>query len=130
MEQNEPEKHLTRIELRTEGEIVNEYEFNAGRVIVGRSSDNEIYIRSKFVSRHHAQLIIDDTGCTIEDLNSTNGIFIEDQRVKKHRLLDGEIVSLGMHELIYTDLRPMASGDEAEEISSDSSVSEFRRRPG
>ncbi len=130
VEQNEPEKHLTRIELRTEGEIVNEYEFNAGRVIIGRSSDNEIYIRSKFVSRHHAQLIIDDTGCTIEDLNSTNGIFIEDQRVKKHRLLDGEIVSLGMHELIYTDLRPMASGDEAEEISSDSSVSEFRRRPG
>jgi putative secretion ATPase (PEP-CTERM system associated) len=130
VEQNEPEKHLTRIEVRTEGEIVNVYEFNAGRVIVGRSSDNEIYIRSKFVSRHHAQLIIDDTGCTIEDLNSTNGIFIEDQRVKKHRLLDGEIVSLGMHELIYTDLRPMASGDEPDEISDDSSVSEFRRRPG
>ena len=130
VEQNEPEKHLTRIEVRTEGEFVNEYEFNAGRVIIGRSSDNEIYIRSKFVSRHHAQLIIDDTGCTIEDLNSTNGIFIEDQRVKKHRLLDGEIVSLGMHELIYTDLRPIASDDESDENSGDSSVSEFRRRPG
>ena len=130
VEQNEPDKHLTRIEVRTEGEFVNEYEFNAGRVIIGRSSDNEIYIRSKFVSRHHAQLIIDDTGCTIEDLNSTNGIFIEDQPVKKHRLLDGEIVSLGMHELIYTDLRPIASDDESDENSGDSSVSEFRRRPG
>jgi len=130
VQQNEPEKHLTRIVVRTEGEIVKEYEFNAGRVIVGRSSDNEIYIRSKFVSRHHAQLIIDDTGCTIEDLNSTNGIFIEDQRVKKHRMLDGEIVSLGMHELIYTDLRPIASGDEPDEISGGSSVSDIRRRPG
>ena len=99
-------------------------------MIIGRSSDNEIYIRSKFVSRHHAQLIIDDTGCTIEDLNSTNGIFIEDQPVKKRRLLDGEIVSLGMHELIYTDLRPVASGDEPDENPDDSSVSEFKRRPG
>jgi putative secretion ATPase (PEP-CTERM system associated) len=130
VEQNEPEKRLTGIEVRTDGEIVNEYEFDAGRVIIGRSSDNEIYIRSKFVSRHHAQLIIDENGCTIEDLNSTNGIFIEDQRVKKHVLQDGDIVSLGVHELIYSDLRTKASGDDSEAISGDASVSEFRRRPG
>ncbi len=130
VEQNEPEKHLVRIEVRTDGKIVNEYEFDAGRVIIGRSSDNEIYIRSKFVSRHHAQLIIDDSGCTIEDLNSTNGIFIEDQRVKKRRLEDGDIVSLGVHELVYADLRTTAKADDSEAISNEASVSEIRRSPG
>ena len=96
---------ITRIEVRSDGEILEELTFPRGRVIVGRSPDNEIYIKSKFVSRHHAQLVSDDQGCVIEDLNSTNGIFIDEQQVKKHRLSDGDVVSLGVHELVYHDLR-------------------------
>ena len=64
------------------------------------------------MSRHHAQLISDDEGCTIEDLNSTNGVFIGEQQVKKYLLQDGDVVSLGVHELVYTDLR-RANDDEA-----------------
>lgn len=97
--------YLARIEVRHDGEMVSEHLFEAGRVIVGRSPDNEIYVKSKFVSRHHAQFTIDDFGCTIEDLNSTNGVFIGDTRVKKHLLKNGDAVTLGLHELVYTDLR-------------------------
>ncbi len=100
-----PKKYLTRIEVRHEGEAVSEHFFEAGRVIAGRAPDNEIYIKSKFVSRHHAQLISDDSGCIVEDLNSTNGVFVGDERVKRYRLKDGDVVSLGLHELVYTDLR-------------------------
>jgi len=97
--------YLTRIEVRTDGKIVSEHFFEAGRVIAGRSPDNEIYIRSKFVSRHHAQLSVDDFGCTIEDLNSTNGLFIGETRIKTYMLKHGDVVSLGLHERVYTDLR-------------------------
>jgi len=97
--------YLTRIEIRSEGEMVSEHMFEAGRAIVGRSPDNEIYIKSKFVSRHHAQFVTDNFGCTIEDLNSTNGVFIGESRVKKYLLKNGDVVTLGLHELIYTDLR-------------------------
>ena len=97
--------YLTRIEVRSEGKMLSEHVFEAGRIIVGRSPDNEIYIKSKFVSRHHAQLITDDFGCTIEDLNSTNGVLIGETRAKKFLLKDGDVVSLGYHELVYTDLR-------------------------
>jgi putative secretion ATPase (PEP-CTERM system associated) len=96
---------VTRIEVRYDGEVVDELSFPAGRIIVGRSPDNEIYIKSKFVSRHHAQLISDDNGCVIEDLNSTNGVFVGEKQIKKYRLLDGDVVSLGVHELVYHDLR-------------------------
>ena len=98
-------EHLMRIEVRNQGETVAEHYFGPGRIIIGRSPDNEIYIQSKFVSRHHAQLTSDQYGCAIEDLNSTNGVFIGDERIKKHRLKDGDVVSLGIHELVYTDLR-------------------------
>lgn len=97
--------HVTEIEVRSEGETLSVQSFCEGRVIVGRSPDNEIYIKSKFVSRHHAQLVSDEFGCTVEDLNSTNGVYVSDRQVKKYRLKDGDVVSLGIHELVYRDLR-------------------------
>ena len=107
--------HITQIEVQTDGETVSVQSFPQGRVIVGRSPDNEIYIKSKFVSRHHAQLVSDDEGCVIEDLNSTNGMFIDEKQIKKRRLQDGDVVSLGVHNLVYTDLRNViAPPDEGE----------------
>ena len=99
--------------MRHEGEPVAEHQFEAGRVIAGRAPDNEIYIKSKFVSRHHAQLISDDHGCVVEDLNSTNGVYIGENRVKRYRLKDGDVVSMGMHQLVYTDLRNAEQADDA-----------------
>jgi general secretion pathway protein A len=106
--------NITKIEVRTDGERESVQSFPAGRVIVGRSPDNEIYIKSKFVSRHHAQLVSDEDGCVIEDLNSTNGLFLGEKQVKKHRLEDGDVITLGVHELVYTDLRQQESANEEE----------------
>jgi general secretion pathway protein A len=102
--QAEKPTYFTKIELRSEGKTISEHFFEAGRIIAGRAPDNEIYIKSKFVSRHHAQLVSDQNGCTIEDLNSTNGILIGKNRAKKHRLQDGDVITMGIHELVYTDL--------------------------
>jgi len=110
----ETESHVTRVELRTDDETVDVLSFPLGRVIIGRSPDNEIYIKSKFVSRHHAQLVSDESGCVVEDLNSTNGVFLGEKQVKKYRLRDGDKISLGMHEIIYHDLRNDQSSDSIE----------------
>lgn len=124
------EHHATQIEVRSEGESLSVQSFPKGRVIVGRSPDNEIYIKSKFVSRHHAQLVTDDDGCVIEDLNSTNGVFLGEKQVKKYRLRNGDIVSLGVHELIYTDLRQSdavneaINDDDANELNEDAQVND------
>ncbi len=96
---------VTQVAVRSNGEVLSEHTFPLGRVIVGRSPDNEIYVKSKFVSRHHAQLVSDENGCVIEDLNSTNGLFLGAKQIKKYRLRDGDVVSLGVHELVYHDLR-------------------------
>jgi type II secretory pathway predicted ATPase ExeA len=106
--------NLTKIEVRSDGKVISEHLFATGRVIAGRSPDNEIYIKSKFVSRHHVQLMSDSEGCVVEDLNSTNGILIGDNRVKKYRLQDGDVISIGVHELVYTDLRKAETDDVAE----------------
>ena len=109
------ESHVMQIEVRSDGETETVYTFPPGRVIVGRSPDNEIYIRSKFVSRHHVQLISDGDRCIVEDLNSTNGVFIGEQQIKKHLLRDGDVISVGVHELVYTNLREARDGEEGAE---------------
>ncbi len=108
-------EYVTAIEVHTDDEKIAEHLFEEGRVIVGRSPDNEIYIDSKYISRHHAQFISNEDGCTLEDLNSTNGIFVGETAVKSQLLQDGDIISVGIHSLVYRDLRNAgeASGDDA-----------------
>jgi general secretion pathway protein A len=100
-----PAPYLTKIAVRENHQIIAEYDLFAGSVVVGRSQENDIFIKSKFVSRRHARLTSDEGGCTIVDLNSTNGLVVDDERVQVHKLKDGDVVSLGIHELIYSDLR-------------------------
>jgi len=118
------DSHVTEIEVRANGKTESVETYPPGRIIVGRSPDNEIYIKGKFVSRHHAQLVSDDNGCVIEDLNSTNGVFIGEKQVKKYRLKDGDIVSLGVHELVYSDIRnvhEVANDDDSSDYSDEES---------
>ena len=97
--------HPARFDLLFRDKLVSEHDLPLGRTIIGRTSDNDLQIQSKFISRHHAQVSTEADGCTLEDLNSTNGVFIESHRTKRHRLTDGDVIQLGEHKLIYRDLR-------------------------
>jgi pSer/pThr/pTyr-binding forkhead associated (FHA) protein len=105
---------LTQIEVRHEGESIATQTFPSGRAVIGRAPDSEIYIHSKFVSRHHAQLVSDERGCVVEDLNSRNGVYVDNRRISIHRLQDGDVISIGMHKLVYTDLRNAGGEQHAE----------------
>jgi hypothetical protein len=100
---------LGRVLVSTEGRTVQELSLRIGRVIVGRTADNDLQIDSRFVSRHHCQLIVSAQACVIEDLNSTNGIYIKAKRVRRQHLNDGDVVVIGKHELIYVDERARSS---------------------
>jgi type II secretory pathway predicted ATPase ExeA len=73
-----------------------------GRFIIGRTTENDMQVDSKFVSRHHMQLVTTIDGCVVEDLNSTNGVYLNGKRVRRHRLQPGDVIKLGMHDLTYT----------------------------
>jgi type II secretory pathway predicted ATPase ExeA/pSer/pThr/pTyr-binding forkhead associated (FHA) protein len=94
-----------RILVATDGRTVQEMQLSVGRIIVGRTPDNDLQVDSRFVSRHHCQIITTANSCVIEDLNSTNGIYVKSKRVRRHYLNDGDVVVLGKHELIYVDER-------------------------
>ena len=94
-----------RILLANEGRTVVERELKPGRLVIGRTPDNDLQIDSKFISRHHCQIVTQQDSCVIEDLNSTNGIYVQSKRVRRHNLNDGDVVQVGQHEIMYIDER-------------------------
>jgi type II secretory pathway predicted ATPase ExeA len=95
---------LSKVVLSTEGKAVGELHLVPGRKVIGRTPDNDLQIDSRFISRHHCQLVTGSDGVTvIEDLNSTNGITLRGKRVRRHTLRDGDVIGVGQHEILYVD---------------------------
>jgi type II secretory pathway predicted ATPase ExeA len=96
---------LGRILVGFNGQTITERELTPGRFIIGRTPDNDLQIDSKYISRHHAQIITSAQTSVVEDLNSTNGIYVRAKRVRRRILNDGDVVHIGQHEIMYFDER-------------------------
>ena len=64
-------------------------------MVLGRLAELDISIDADSVSRRHAKLVLTDEGWTLHDLASTNGSFVNDQRVETHLMRDGDVIQLG-----------------------------------
>jgi len=69
--------------------------FENREITVGRSPTNNIFIRDKNVSRVHCQIVVASGVCTLTDLQSTNGTFVNGQRVTECRLKPGDELRVG-----------------------------------
>lgn len=75
------------------------------RVCVGRLASCDIKLADANVSREHAAFVREGAGWAIEDLDSTNGTYLNGERVSFERLRDGDMVSVGASELLYHEPR-------------------------
>jgi predicted nuclease with TOPRIM domain len=65
---------------------------------IGRTPDNDLQLDAKFISRHHAVILVGQASTIIEDLNSTNGVQVNGRRVTRQTLRDGDQIAIGrMH---------------------------------
>ncbi len=71
------------------------------RVVVGRSPSAGIRLSDANVSREHAAFEEDDGQWVIVDLGSTNGTFVNGEPVERSRLRDGDVITMGVSELVY-----------------------------
>src|SRR5262245_23417478 len=64
-------------------------------IIIGRSSELDMVVVEDMVSRKHAKITTDDKTVTIADLGSTNGTFVNGEKVRSCELKDGDRVLIG-----------------------------------
>jgi len=70
-------------------------------VTIGRLPDNTIVIDSSAASGHHACAALEGHDFVLEDLASTNGTFVNDTRVSRHTLRNGDVIRIGDHTLEF-----------------------------
>ena len=71
------------------------------RTRIGRATGCELQIESGSVSRHHALVMVGPRVAVIEDLNSTNGVFVNGRKVTRQTLSDGDAISIGDTQFRY-----------------------------
>jgi hypothetical protein len=90
-----------RVLIRTDGNT--DFVHVLGRrTRIGRGADNELVLDTKHISRYHAVLLAGPVHTSIEDLNSTNGVFVNGKRIARQVLKDGDRVTVGRTQFRYT----------------------------
>ena len=90
------------------------FELNGPHIGLGRESSNRIQLHDTEISRQHAELALVDGGYWLTDLNSSNGTFVNGNRIQKHPLASGDQVQAGSTLMLYT-----GPSEDAEEDLSD-----------
>jgi len=94
---------MARLILSLDGQVLAEYNMNKERYTIGRLPDNDIRIDNPAVSGHHSLIINILNDSFLEDLNSTNGTYVNGKLIKKHALQNGDVITVGHHQLRFAD---------------------------
>ena len=94
---------MARLVLSLDGQVMAEYNMNKERYTIGRLPDNDIRIDNPAVSGHHSLIINILNDSFLEDLNSTNGTYVNGKLIKKHALQHGDVITVGHHQLRFVE---------------------------
>ncbi len=100
-EEEEPTHVVAQLLVSHRKEHIATWPLEAGRISIGRASDNEMRLEAPFISRHHCQIVTVGTVSTVEDLGSVNGIAVNGKLVKRHVLKHADQIVIGEHVLTY-----------------------------
>ncbi|MDB5799133.1 MAG: hypothetical protein JWL63_72 [Rhodocyclales bacterium] len=92
---------MAKLVLSMDGLVLKEIMLSKERTTIGRKPHNDIQIDNLAISGEHALIVCILNDAFLEDLNSTNGTYVNSQPVKKHVLKDGDVVELGKYRLKF-----------------------------
>ena len=94
---------MAKLYLTFEGRPLKEFTLSHGVITIGRLPDNLVQIDNLAVSGHHAKVYWHFEHYVVEDNGSTNGTYVNEQRITKHQLNDRDKILIGKHTLEFAD---------------------------
>jgi len=94
---------MPKIIVSIDGVVIKEVQLTKDRTSLGRRPYNDIVIDNLAVSGEHAVVQISGTEVHVEDLNSTNGTYVNGKAVKKQLLQNSDTVEIGKYKIKYVD---------------------------
>lgn len=104
---------MAKLYLKFKESVIREIILQDGITTIGRAEKNDIFIDNLAVSGSHARIVSEEGKFVIEDLNSTNGTYVNDRRIARQTLTHNAVITIGKHTLVFLD--PDASAQDSEQ---------------
>lgn len=108
---------MAKLIVKLNNEVLDHIEIKQGDMKVGRKPGCDVVLDNLAVSGEHANIFTIGDDSFIQDLNSTNGTFINNKRITKHHLHNGDQVVIGKHTLVYFTDQPTSTERPTEEFA-------------
>ncbi|HUR87961.1 MAG TPA: FHA domain-containing protein [Ramlibacter sp.] len=103
---------MPKMIVSIDGVVIKEVQLTKDRTTLGRRPYNDIVIDNLAVSGEHAVLQMSGTEVYLEDLNSTNGTYINGKAVKKQLLANNDTIEIGKYKIKFIHEQPAFAGAE------------------
>ena len=90
---------MLKVTVELGGKVLNTFTTDKVECFIGRNADNHIQIDNLGVSGRHARIVKENGAYTIEDLDSTNGTFVDGKKVSKQTITDKSRITIGKYNL-------------------------------
>lgn len=94
---------MAHLVITLKEKLIGEYPIDKDKLSIGRKPSNDICLNHLAVSGHHSQIITVLDSSFLEDLNSTNGTYVNSRLVKKHALEDGDLINIGDYRIKFSN---------------------------
>ena len=113
---------MPKMIVSIDGVVIKDVQLTKDRTSLGRRPYNDIVIDNLAVSGEHAVLQMSGNDVHLEDLNSTNGTYVNGKAVKKQLLVNGDMVEIGKYKIKYVNETADASLAKTAAITSGSAA--------
>src|SRR5436305_880906 len=101
---------MAKLVLLSAGMTGRSHELKVDKTTIGRVEDNTFQIAEPSVSSHHCEVLLRGSEVVVRDLNSTNGTYINGEKVTESALKPGQVLRLGQIEMRLETDAPAAGG--------------------
>lgn len=94
---------MPKLVIKFDGVVIDQIVMKQGDMVIGRRPGSDILLDNLAVSGSHATIFTVGNDSFVQDLNSTNGTLVNNKRISKHHLMNGDEIVIGKHSLGYVD---------------------------
>lgn len=107
---------MAKLIVKLDTDVIDHIELRQGDMKIGRRPGCDVFLDNLAVSGEHANIFTIGEDSFIQDLNSTNGTFINNKRITKHHLRAGDIIAIGKYSIVYMTERTAQRDDFAKTV--------------
>ena len=94
---------MPKLVIKFDGVVIDQIVMKPGDMTIGRRPGSDILLDNLAVSGNHATIFTVGNDSFVQDLNSTNGTLVNNKRITKHHLSNGDEIVIGKHSLSFVD---------------------------